>query len=201
MRRYFESLRPADVSAIHSVPDGIFLVRVDRVQYRWHKQKPYYEIRFAVLKPKHLTGCFMTRRPRHRPDCVLGDRGYDSEQVRRGLLARHIEPFLAKRNTEHGSGLGRWRWMVERTFAWLFNSGVKCSTNQFWFPAFPKSTATTSREPTVADFFVRPSKLTAAAVAAAVAATGEHCGTSCSYNAVRRSYGKIAKTVLNRHVR
>ena len=62
MRRYFESLRPADVSAIHSVPDGIFLVRVDRAQYRWHKQKPYYEIRFAVLKPKHLTGCFVTGR-------------------------------------------------------------------------------------------------------------------------------------------
>ncbi len=36
MRRYFESLRPADISAIHSVPDGIFLVRVDRAQYRWH---------------------------------------------------------------------------------------------------------------------------------------------------------------------
>ena len=32
MRRYFESLRPADVSAIQSVPDGIFLVRVDRAQ-------------------------------------------------------------------------------------------------------------------------------------------------------------------------
>ena len=38
MRCYFESLRPADVSAIHSVPDGIFLVRVDRAQYRWHKR-------------------------------------------------------------------------------------------------------------------------------------------------------------------
>jgi len=62
MRRYFESLRPADVSAIHSVPDGLFLVRVDRAQYHWHKQKPYYEIRFAVLKPKHLTGCLMTGR-------------------------------------------------------------------------------------------------------------------------------------------
>jgi hypothetical protein len=62
MRRYFESLRPADVSAIHSVPDGIFLVRVDHAHYRWHRQKPYYEIRFAVLKPKHLTGCFMTGR-------------------------------------------------------------------------------------------------------------------------------------------
>jgi transposase len=24
-----------------------------------------------------------------------------------------------QRNTEHGSRLGRWRWVVERTFAWL----------------------------------------------------------------------------------
>ena len=73
MRRYFESLRPADVSAIHSVPDGIFLVRVDRAQYRWHKQKPYYEIRFAVLKPKHLTGCFVTGRLMHAQGHVEGE--------------------------------------------------------------------------------------------------------------------------------
>jgi transposase len=32
---------------------------------------------------------------------------------------RGIHPRLAKRNTEHGSGLGRHRWVVERTFAWL----------------------------------------------------------------------------------
>ena len=49
MRRYFESLRPADRSAIDSVPDGLFLVRVDRAQYRWNAQKPYYQIGFAVL--------------------------------------------------------------------------------------------------------------------------------------------------------
>jgi hypothetical protein len=36
MRRYFQSLRPGDVSAIHSVLGGIFLVRVDRAQYHWH---------------------------------------------------------------------------------------------------------------------------------------------------------------------
>ena len=42
MRRHFESLRPGDASAIHSVLGGIFLVRVDRAHYRWHKQKPYY---------------------------------------------------------------------------------------------------------------------------------------------------------------
>jgi len=58
-------------------------------------------------------------RPRHRPDCVLGDRGYDAEAIRQGLRGRRIIPCLAKRNTEHGSGLGRWRWVVERTFAWL----------------------------------------------------------------------------------
>jgi transposase len=58
-------------------------------------------------------------RPRRRPDCVVGDRGYDAEAIRRGLRARHIVPLLAKRNTEHCSGLGRWRWVVERTFAWL----------------------------------------------------------------------------------
>jgi len=58
-------------------------------------------------------------RPRQRSDCVLGDRGYDATAIRRGLRARHILPRLAMRRTAHGSGLGRWRWVVERTFAWL----------------------------------------------------------------------------------
>jgi len=58
-------------------------------------------------------------RPRHRPDSVLGDRGYDAAAIRRGLLARHIVPLLAMRRAAHGRGLGRWRWVVERTFAWL----------------------------------------------------------------------------------
>ena len=85
MRRYFESLSPADLSALHSVPNGIFLVRVDRAQYRWHKKKPYYEIRFAVLKPRHLTGCFIsgrlycTARAMWKLSWFLRDFGYDSE--------------------------------------------------------------------------------------------------------------------------
>jgi len=58
-------------------------------------------------------------RPRHRPDRVLGDRGYDAEAIRQGLRIRHIVPSLAKRDTEHGSGMGQWRWVVERSFAWL----------------------------------------------------------------------------------
>jgi transposase len=58
-------------------------------------------------------------RPRYRPDCVVGDRGYDVAGIRHGLRTRGILPLLAMRRTAHGSGLGRWRWVVERTFAWL----------------------------------------------------------------------------------
>jgi transposase len=58
-------------------------------------------------------------RPRQRPERVQGDRGYDSEPHRKQLRKRNIEPVLAKRNTEHGSGLGVFRWVVERTLAWL----------------------------------------------------------------------------------
>lgn len=58
-------------------------------------------------------------RPRRRPDRVYADRAYDSEPHRRKLRARHIEPLLAQRGTEHGSGLGVYRWVVERTIAWL----------------------------------------------------------------------------------
>ena len=92
MRRYFESLRPSDVSVLHSVPDGLFLVRVDRAQYRWHKQKPYYEIRLAVLKPKHLIGCFMTGRLYCTPRAMwklrwfLRDFGYDAELLGRNEI-------------------------------------------------------------------------------------------------------------------
>ena len=49
----------------------------------------------------------------------MGDRAYDAEKIRRVLRARHILPLLAMRNMEHGSGLGRRRWVVERTFAWM----------------------------------------------------------------------------------
>ncbi len=58
-------------------------------------------------------------RPRRRPDRLQGDRGYDSEPHRRWLRCRGILPVLAQRRTEHGSGLGVSRWVVERTLSWL----------------------------------------------------------------------------------
>jgi transposase len=57
--------------------------------------------------------------PLSKPQCVLGDRAYDCEAYRSALRARGIKPLLAKRYTEHGSGLGTWRWPIERTISWL----------------------------------------------------------------------------------
>ena len=60
-------------------------------------------------------------RPRRRPERVTADRGYDHDRYRRLLRRRGIRPEIARRQTEHGSGIGRFRWVVERSFAWLHN--------------------------------------------------------------------------------
>ena len=61
-------------------------------------------------------------RPRKHPDEVLADRAYDAEEkIRQPLRRRRVTPLIAKRNTEHGSGLGKYRYVVEAAFAWLFN--------------------------------------------------------------------------------
>jgi transposase len=58
-------------------------------------------------------------RPKELPDELYADRGYDNESTRLLLRWLGIEPKIAKRRTAHGSGLGRVRWVVERTNAWL----------------------------------------------------------------------------------
>ena len=58
-------------------------------------------------------------RPRRKPRVLVADRGDDYTKYRRLLRARGIRPVIAGRGVAHGSGLGRWRWMVERTIAWL----------------------------------------------------------------------------------
>src|SRR5262249_44234184 len=88
MRRYFESLRPADLSAINSVSDGLFLVRVVRAQYR-HASKPFYQVRLAVLEPRHLAGCliisrlYCTLKAMWKLNWFLRDFGYDTEMLNR----------------------------------------------------------------------------------------------------------------------
>jgi transposase len=58
-------------------------------------------------------------RPKRKPALLQADRGYDSEPHRIALLAQGIRSQIARRRTKHGSGLGKTRWVVERTIAWL----------------------------------------------------------------------------------
>lgn len=58
-------------------------------------------------------------RPRRRFDVVQGDRAYDSQPHRDALRRRGSRPLLARRRTAHGSGLGKYRWVVERAESWL----------------------------------------------------------------------------------
>jgi hypothetical protein len=90
VNRYFESLRPGDRAAIDSLPDGLVLVRVDRADYHWHPQKPYYVFRFLVLEPRHLSGyvvrgrLYCTARAMWKLSWFLRDFGYDDDLLAKG---------------------------------------------------------------------------------------------------------------------
>jgi len=58
-------------------------------------------------------------RPRQRPATLLGDRAYHSRRGRQQLRERHIKAKIAWPKSGHGSGLGRERWVVERSLSWL----------------------------------------------------------------------------------
>jgi transposase len=58
-------------------------------------------------------------RPRSRPEAVVGDKAYTSRGNAAELVERRITPMLPARGTDEDRGLGKIRWVVERTFAWL----------------------------------------------------------------------------------
>jgi transposase len=58
-------------------------------------------------------------RPKEGPDELYADRGYDSDGTRWLLRWLGMEPHIARRGAPHGSGLGKVRWVVERTISWL----------------------------------------------------------------------------------
>lgn len=60
------------------------------------------------------------RGPRRRKPAKLhGDKGYDYDHLRRWLRSRNITPRIARKGVESSQRLGRHRWTVERTVAWL----------------------------------------------------------------------------------
>jgi transposase len=58
-------------------------------------------------------------RPRQRPGALYADRGYDHDKYRKQVRDKAITPVIARRSTEHGSGLGTYRWVIEQSIALL----------------------------------------------------------------------------------
>ncbi len=85
MKRHFPGLNQTNASSDNQAPGGMFLVRVEGAQYRWHAKKPYYLLRFAVLAPKNLAGhsitgrIYCTDKAMWKLAWFLRDFGYDTE--------------------------------------------------------------------------------------------------------------------------
>jgi transposase len=60
-------------------------------------------------------------RRRKRPEKLHADKGYDYRRCRQALTKRHITVRIARTGVESTERLGRHRWVVERTLAWLSN--------------------------------------------------------------------------------
>lgn len=58
-------------------------------------------------------------RPRRKPKSLYGDRGYGFPWIISKINAMGIVSKLAPRGSTHGSGLGKVRYVIERTMAWF----------------------------------------------------------------------------------
>ena len=56
---------------------------------------------------------------RRRPAKLRADKGYDYDVHRHWLRQRGIVPRIARRGIDSSQRLGRHRWKIERTLAWL----------------------------------------------------------------------------------
>jgi hypothetical protein len=89
MRRRVPGLHEAAQGGDSCQLEGLFLVRVERVFYRWHPRKPFFVIRFSVLEPRQDAGqsysgrLYSTPRALWKLHWFLRDFGYDTDLLGR----------------------------------------------------------------------------------------------------------------------
>jgi hypothetical protein len=92
MKRQIAGLHAADRCAADQIPDGLFLVRVLRVKFQRHAQKPYYTLALTILEPVRFAGNVVSSRLYCSPKTLwklnwfLRDFGYDTELLGRDEL-------------------------------------------------------------------------------------------------------------------
>ncbi|KHJ61736.1 transposase [Burkholderia glumae] len=65
----------------------------------------------------------LTDQPCKQPSKLHAEKAYDFARCRRYLKRRGIKARIARRGIESSERLGRHRWVVERTHAWLAGFG------------------------------------------------------------------------------
>ena len=89
MKHQIQGLSETVRSTADQVPDGVFLVRVEKAQYRWHAQKPFYLLWLSVLEPQVFAGrtisgrVYCTARALWKLGWFLRDFLYDPESLGR----------------------------------------------------------------------------------------------------------------------
>jgi hypothetical protein len=89
MKRQITGLNAADRCAADQIPDGVFLVRVQRVRFHRQEQKPYYTLSLAILEPGRFSSHVLSSRLYCSPKALwklnwfLRDFGYDTELLGR----------------------------------------------------------------------------------------------------------------------
>ncbi|HXP72218.1 MAG TPA: hypothetical protein VOA88_23300 [Candidatus Dormibacteraeota bacterium] len=88
MKRQFPGLH-SEPNRFDDSLEGIFLVRVDRAYYRWHPQRPFFVLSFAILEPKELASrkisgrLYCTQKSLWKLNWFLRDFRYDPDLLGR----------------------------------------------------------------------------------------------------------------------
>ena len=79
----------ADCCAADQIPDGVFLVQVQRTRFHRQSQKPYYALALAILEPRRFAGHILSSRlycnpkARWKLSWFVRDFGHDAELLGR----------------------------------------------------------------------------------------------------------------------
>jgi hypothetical protein len=100
MKRQVRGLAETARDSRPEAPDGIYLVRVDGAQFRWHATKPFYVLRLSIVEPSTFAGqpivgrLYCTQKAMWKLGWFLRDFFYDPELLAREQVDEKALPGL-----------------------------------------------------------------------------------------------------------
>jgi hypothetical protein len=100
MKRQVRGLAETARDSRPEIPDGIYLVRVDGAQFRWHATKPFYVLRLSIVEPNTFSGrpivgrLYCTQKAMWKLGWFLRDFFYDPELLAHEQIDEKALPGL-----------------------------------------------------------------------------------------------------------